>query len=82
MRKRSDIDIEAYQKRLEYELEVIVGKGLADYILIVFDYINWAKNHGVLVGPGRGSGVGSLVCFLLSITTLDPIEQDLLFERK
>ena len=79
--RNRDIDVDVYKERLEYELDVITTKGLADYILIVYDYINWAKTHGVMVGPGRGSGAGSLACFLLSITTLDPIVHNLMFER-
>ncbi len=73
--------IEAYQKRLELELGVICDMGFAGYFLIVADFIRWAREHGVPVGPGRGSGAGSLVAYVLGITDLDPIEHDLLFER-
>ncbi len=72
---------EEYKKRLEYELSVINKMGYADYFLIVSDYVNWAKTHGVSVGPGRGSGAGSLVAYALDIVTPDPIKYDLLFER-
>ena len=70
-----------YQARLDRELEVIVGMGFAGYFLIVADFINWAKQHDIPVGPGRGSGAGSLVAWALGITDLDPIRYDLLFER-
>ncbi len=70
-----------YKERLEYELSVIIKMGYADYFLIVSDYVNWAINHGVSVGPGRGSGAGSLVSFCLGIVTVDPIKYGLLFER-
>ena len=72
---------EAYVERLELELGVIVKMGFAGYFLIVADFIQWAKNNGVPVGPGRGSGAGSLVAWCLGITELDPIQYDLLFER-
>ncbi|MFH0779304.1 MAG: DNA polymerase III subunit alpha [Parcubacteria group bacterium] len=67
--------------RLEYELEVIKKTGYASYFLIVQDFINWAKNNGIVVGPGRGSAAGSIVSYLLNITNLDPLKYDLLFER-
>ncbi|MCB1748151.1 MAG: DNA polymerase III subunit alpha, partial [Gammaproteobacteria bacterium] len=72
---------EAYRKRLEIELDVIVKMGFSGYFLIVADFIAWAKEHGIPVGPGRGSGAGSLAAFALGITELDPLEYDLLFER-
>ncbi len=72
---------EAYDARLEAELDVIVKMGFPGYFLIVADFINWAKDHGIPVGPGRGSGAGSLVAWALGITDLDPIPYDLLFER-
>ncbi|HZV23362.1 MAG TPA: DNA polymerase III subunit alpha, partial [Luteimonas sp.] len=72
---------EAYEARLEAELDVIVEMGFPGYFLIVADFINWAKDHGIPVGPGRGSGAGSLVAWALGITDLDPIPYDLLFER-
>ncbi len=68
-------------RRAEYELGVIIRMGFPDYFLIVADFINWAKNQGIRVGPGRGSGAGSLVAFALKITNLDPIGYGLLFER-
>jgi DNA polymerase-3 subunit alpha len=67
--------------RLEFELETIIHMGYAGYFLIVADFINWAKGNGVPVGPGRGSGAGSLVAYALGITDLDPLRYDLLFER-
>ncbi|HXF68003.1 MAG TPA: DNA polymerase III subunit alpha [Burkholderiales bacterium] len=70
-----------YRARLESELETIVQMGFAGYFLIVADFINWAKADGVPVGPGRGSGAGSLVAYSLGITDLDPLRYDLLFER-
>jgi len=71
----------AYQARLDLELGVICSMGFAGYFLIVADFIKWARDNGVPVGPGRGSGAGSLVAYVLGITDLDPIEHDLLFER-
>jgi len=70
-----------YKKRLEYEIEVITGMGFPGYFLIVADFIKWAKAQGIPVGPGRGSGAGSLVAWSLTITDLDPIRLGLLFER-
>ena len=70
-----------YEARLARELEVIVSMGFAGYFLIVADFIRWAKAQGIPVGPGRGSGAGSLVAYCLEITDLDPIRYDLLFER-
>src|SRR6266480_2268685 len=71
----------AYRERLERELQVICQMGFAGYFLIVADFIRWAREHGVPVGPGRGSGAGSLVAYSLGITDLDPLKYDLLFER-
>ena len=70
-----------YEQRLMEELEVIRDKSFASYFLVVADMINWAKSQSILVGPGRGSAAGSLVCYLLGITDVDPIEYDLLFFR-
>jgi DNA polymerase-3 subunit alpha len=70
-----------YEARLDLELGVICSMGFAGYFLIVADFIRWARDNGVPVGPGRGSGAGSLVAYVLGITDLDPIEHDLLFER-
>lgn len=67
--------------RAEFELGVIIAMGFPDYFLIVADFINWAKDHGIAVGPGRGSGAGSIVAYALRITNIDPLEFDLLFER-
>jgi DNA polymerase III subunit alpha len=75
------IDPEAYRKRLSAELQVISTMGFAGYFLIVADFIRWARENGVPVGPGRGSGAGSLVAYSLRITDLDPLRYDLLFER-
>jgi DNA polymerase-3 subunit alpha len=72
---------ETYESRLEFEVKTIIQMGFAGYFLIVADFINWAKTHGVPVGPGRGSGAGSLVAYSLGITDLDPLRYDLLFER-
>ncbi len=71
----------AYRERLELELGVIVSMGFAGYFMIVADFIRWAKENGIPVGPGRGSGAGSLVAYSLGITELDPLLYDLLFER-
>ncbi len=73
--------LKVYDARLERELSVINSMGFAGYFLIVADFIRWAKNNGVPVGPGRGSGAGSLVAFALEITGLDPLAYELLFER-
>lgn len=70
-----------YFDRLQEELQVIINMGFSGYFLIVSDFIQWAKNQKIPVGPGRGSGAGSLVAYALSITDIDPIEFDLLFER-
>ena len=70
-----------YDARLQNEIGIINKMQYADYFLIVMDFIRWAKNEGIPVGPGRGSGAGSLVAYALDITTLDPLKYDLLFER-
>ena len=70
-----------YVQRLEFEVNTIIQMGFPGYFLIVADFINWAKNNGVPVGPGRGSGAGSLVAYSLGITDLDPLRYNLLFER-
>ena len=72
---------EEYQKRLDFELDIIEGMGFPGYFLIVADFIKWAKDHDIPVGPGRGSGAGSLVAYALTITDLDPLRYSLLFER-
>ena len=78
---REHLDLEMYHKRLERELDVILGMGFPGYFLIVQNFINWAKDHGIPVGPGRGSAAGSLVAWALRITNLDPLPYHLLFER-
>jgi DNA polymerase-3 subunit alpha len=70
-----------YRDRYAREMELLVDKGFCGYYLMVADYVGWAKDHGILVGPGRGSGGGSLVAYLARITSLDPVKHDLLFER-
>lgn len=77
----SNIDTEVYKKRIKYELEIINTMGFDGYFIIVWDFINWAKANGVAVGVGRGSGAGSLVCYTIGITDLDPIKYGLIFER-
>ena len=72
---------ESYINRLNYELKIIEKMGFSNYFLVVYDYIRYAKKNKILVGPGRGSGAGSLVCYCLGITDIDPIKYDLLFER-
>ena len=67
--------------RLDYELGTIKSMGYVDYFLIVWDFINFAKSHGIAVGPGRGSAAGSIVAYCLKITDIDPIRYQLLFER-
>ncbi|MDX8406257.1 MAG: DNA polymerase III subunit alpha [Mariprofundus sp.] len=76
-----DAQREAYDKRLDFELDIIVGMGFPGYFLIVSDFIKWSKHQGIPVGPGRGSGAGSLVAYSMKITDLDPIKYGLLFER-
>ncbi len=80
--KKYDIkNIKKYFSRLEYENDIIIRMGFAGYFLIVSDFVNWAKQNNIPVGPGRGSGAGSVVAWSLGITDLDPIKYDLLFER-
>ena len=69
------------KERAEYELGIIISMGFADYFLIVWDYINWSRLNGIPVGPGRGSGVGSIVAYSIGITDVDPLKYDLIFER-
>ncbi len=78
--RRAD-ELPRYSERLEFEGQTIIKMGFSGYFLIVADFINWAKNNEVPVGPGRGSGVGSLVAYSLGITDLDPLAYNLLFER-
>ena len=81
LERRGLADKPEYQERLEYEMETILRMGFPGYFLIFQDIINWAKDNGIFVGPGRGSVAGSLVSYCLRITELDPIRWDLLFER-
>lgn len=82
LQKRLNNNIpQEYSERLIYELEVIKKMGFVDYFLIVYDYIKFAKNNNILVGPGRGSAAGSLVSYSIGITNVDPLKYDLLFER-
>ncbi|MEK7086639.1 MAG: DNA polymerase III subunit alpha, partial [Patescibacteria group bacterium] len=69
------------KERITHELSVIEKTGFADYFLIVQDFVNWAKTHGIVVGPGRGSAAGSIISYILGITNIDPIKYELLFER-
>ena len=69
------------KQRVEYELGIIIKMGFADYFLIVWDYINWSRLHDIPVGPGRGSGVGSIVAYSIGITDVDPLKYELIFER-
>lgn len=79
--KRYPIITEELQKRLDYELDVIISMGFTGYFLIVWDFIFWAKQRDIPVGPGRGSGAGSLVAYAMTITDIDPIKYNLIFER-
>jgi DNA polymerase-3 subunit alpha len=82
LKKRLNGNINSeYNKRLEYELSVIKKMGFVDYILIVYDYVLFAKKNNIFVGAGRGSAAGSLVCYTLGITDIDPLKYNLLFER-
>lgn len=73
--------MDVVRKRLDYELEIITSKGMGDYLLIVYDFIAWAKNNRIPMGPGRGSGVGSIILFLIGITDIEPLRFNLFFER-
>lgn len=73
--------LDVIQERLEGELEIIISKGMCDYLLIVYDFIAWAKKQGIPVGPGRGSGAGSLILYLIGITDIEPLRFNLFFER-
>ena len=81
LRHRYADDTPQIRERLDYELTVIRQTGFASYFLIVQDFVAWAKNHKIVVGPGRGSAAGSLVSYVLGITNIDPLKYDLLFER-
>ncbi|MEI6690918.1 MAG: DNA polymerase III subunit alpha [bacterium] len=78
---RYPVVTQVIKDRIEYELDVICSKGYASYFLIVQDFINWAKSNGIRIGPGRGSAAGSIVSFILRITTIDPFAHGLQFER-
>ncbi len=73
--------LDVVKERLSYELDVILPKGMGDYLLIVWDFINWAKRSGIPMGPGRGSGAGSIVLYLIGITDIEPLRFNLFFER-
>lgn len=77
--KQNPIDV--VQKRLNHELEIITSKGMCDYLLIVYDFIAWAKKQNIPVGPGRGSGAGSIILYLIGITDIEPLRFHLFFER-
>ena len=81
MKKRYPVITDELQNRLDYELDIIISMGFTGYFLIVWDFIYWAKQHDIPVGPGRGSGAGSIVAYAMTITDIDPIKYDLLFER-
>ena len=81
LKKRYPENDEVAKERLDYELSVIIKMGFVDYFLIVMDFIAYAKRNGIAVGPGRGSGAGSIVAYCLSITNIDPIKYSLIFER-
>ena len=81
LKHKPDTDTKPYFDRLKFELDIINGMGFPGYFLIVSDFISWAKEQDIPVGPGRGSGAGSVVAWALKITDLDPLEFDLLFER-
>lgn len=79
--KSKEDNIKALSDRLEYELKIISDMGFVGYFLIVWDFVKWAKDHEIIVGPGRGSAAGAIVSYCLDITTIDPLKYNLLFER-
>ena len=81
LRRNYEVVTEEHRSRLQYELDTIKGMGFVDYFLIVWDYVKFAKDHGIAVGPGRGSAAGSIVAYSLGITDLDPMKYSLIFER-
>ncbi|MDR0525168.1 MAG: DNA polymerase III subunit alpha [Spirochaetaceae bacterium] len=81
LKKRYPDRFDEVRERAEYELEIIIKMGFTGYFLIVADFINWAKEHDIPVGPGRGSGAGSIVAYAIRITDIDPLKYNLLFER-
>ena len=81
MNRRSEDVTPEIQERLDYELNTIKNMGFVDYFLIVWDFIHYSREQGIVVGPGRGSAAGSIVAYSLEITNIDPLAFDLLFER-
>ncbi len=81
IKERYDEVTDEIKKRVEYELDILLGMGFEGYFLIVWDFINWARLNGIPVGPGRGSGAGSIIAYAMKITDIDPLKYDLLFER-
>ena len=81
LKERYPEDDGSKKERLEYELDVIKRMGYVDYFLIVWDFIKYARDHGIAVGPGRGSAAGSIVSYVMHITNIDPMSYQLLFER-
>lgn len=81
LKRRYGVPGERELARAKYELDIICGMGYADYYLVVWDFINWSKEQGIPVGPGRGSGVSSIVAYSIGITDVEPLQYDLLFER-
>ncbi|QSH93498.1 DNA polymerase III subunit alpha [Treponema phagedenis] len=81
LKTRYEVITDEIKKRAEYELDIIIKMDFVGYFLIVWDFINWAKNHDIPVGPGRGSGAGSIVAYAMRITDIDPLRYKLLFER-
>ena len=79
--RKENFDEAKYYQRLDYELDIVKQMGFAGYFLVVAEFVTWAKQNGIPVGPGRGSGSGSLVAFVLGITDVDPLVYDLIFER-
>lgn len=73
--------LELIKNRLDYEFQIIAAKEMADYLLIVYDFISWARGRGIAVGPGRGSAAGSIICYLIGITDIEPLSLNLFFER-
>ncbi len=73
--------LQVIEDRLKYELDIIIPKGMCDYLLIVYDFIDWAKRQGIPMGPGRGSGAGSIILYLIGITDIEPLRFSLFFER-
>ena len=81
LRKRYKVITKEIVDRASYELSIIFQMGFSGYFLIVWDFINWSKTHGIPIGPGRGSGAGSLVAYAMTITDIDPFRFKLIFER-